>query len=289
MYETLLTDYPDHPLCSAAANALLANPVSCDRVGTLRAVESIASRVDLVPSLALNCGHAYQAQEAYADAFAMHTMLLIGYPDHALADVAADALLANPLACTRYQMLKGTSIAGRADFMPTLYRRCGQSYQADRDYDNAVRMYEQFLADYPEHDLAPGVEVALAQAIVERSKATSAGDILPPERSRRTGRSTATVVIQNDSPQRLRIVFSGPESRVEELEACSTCETYPISGPDFCPEKGPIGRYQLGPGQYDVVVEAIDDRGITAYSGAWPLDGGNEYYNCFFVVLTLGQ
>lgn len=90
------------------------------------------------------------------------------------------------------------------------------------------------------------------------------------------------VVIQNDSPERLRLVFSGSQSMIVELAACSSCTTYMFT-PFSCPEKGPVGRYSLTPGNYEVLVESISDSGVTPYTGTWELVGGDEYYSCFYI------
>jgi hypothetical protein len=149
-------------------------------------------------------------------------------------------------------------------------------------------MYELFLGNYPEHPSAPDVEAALARLIVAQARSTGAGEIPAPAASGTTGNEFAEVIIQNDSPDRIRIVFSGPEARVEELEACDTCRNFTVLEPTFCPEIGPIGRYTLTGGSYDVVVESISDKGITPWIGSWELRSGDEYYNCFYIVTTFG-
>jgi hypothetical protein len=53
------------------------------------------------------------------------------------------------------------------------------------------------------------------------------------------------------------------------------------------PAQGPIGRYTLPPGDYDVVVEAISGGDVTPFSGRWSLGSGSEYHNCFFIVTRL--
>jgi hypothetical protein len=179
-------------------------------------------------------------------------------------------------------------IAERTDFMPSLYVGCGQAYEGIGDWDAAILMYEDFLADHPDHALAADVEAALARSIVAQAQSLGAGEIPPPARSGSTGSDVTVVIIQNDSPDPLRIVFSGPESRVEELEACDTCTNYTGTGPAFCPELGPIGNYPLLPGEYDVVVESVSDDGTTPWTGSWELVSGDEYYSCFFVVTTFG-
>ena len=153
---------------------------------------------------------------------------------------------------------------------------------------NAISSYENLLSEYPNHSLTSNAEMALANLLVAQAKESGAGEILTPDRSGSTVGGLSEVIIQNDSPEKLRIVFSGPESHVEELSACSTCINYSIIGPAFCPEKGPIGRYMLTPGQYDVVVESISDSGTTAWTGDWNLISGDEYYSYFIIVTSFG-
>ena len=95
------------------------------------------------------------------------------------------------------------------------------------------------------------------------------------------------MIIQNDSPNELRIVFSGLQNIIEKLGPCSDCIEYPDPGPIYCPEKGPIGTYTLLPGNYDVLVEVVDEYSVTPWVGDWALAGGYEYSNCFFIVTSL--
>jgi tetratricopeptide (TPR) repeat protein len=170
---------------------------------------------------------------------------------------------------------------------PKLLYGCGQTYEEEKDYSSAIKMYENFLSEYPSHSLAPLVKESLARVIVTDARASGAGTIPAPERSGSTSSGTTVVVIQNDSPEHLRIVFSGPDARIEELEACSTCKTYSsFFTPSYCPEKGPVGRYTLSPGQYAVVVQSISDVGVTPWTGDWTLLSGDEYQSCFFITVT---
>ena len=185
---------------------------------------------------------------------------------------------------TRVTLGENEVIARRPDFMPQLYNNCGSTYEAEGDYARAIPMYERFLAEYPEHSLASQVEAALARAIVENLGTEEAGTLPTPQPTGWSGASSATVIIQNDSPERIRLAFSGPDGRVEELELCSSCTTYSLAGPSFCPAKGPVGRYTFKPGQYDVVVESMSDPTVKPFKGTWSLVGGRTYSHCFYVV-----
>lgn len=169
--------------------------------------------------------------------------------------------------------------------LPPVYFACGQLYEKSGIYPFGIDYYEKFLSAYPGHTLVPEVKSALLRAIVARAKLGGGGSLPTPERSGTTEDGLTLVIIRNESPESLRIVFSGIEDRIEELEACSTCTTF-ISNPSFCPGAGPVGRYTLKPGQYFVVVESTSSPSTSPWSGDWVLEGGAEYTNCFFIIKT---
>jgi len=195
-------------------------------------------------------------------------------------------VLASEGLCDQIEILEQNYIPQNSTLLPNLLYQCGQTYEGISNYSGAIQMYDKFLSEYPSHSLASGVEESLARVMVADARASGAGIIAAPERSGSTSGGSTVVIIQNDSPERLRIVFSGPDSRIEELVACSSCQTYSLSGPLYCPEKGPIGRYTLTPGQYDVVVQSVSDTGVTPWSGDWNLMSGDEYSSCFFITVT---
>ena len=199
---------------------------------------------------------------------------------------SADALATEGL-CDRLGRLERQNfIPQESTLIPNLLYECGQTYEGIEHYSDAIRSYEKFLSEYQSHSLASSVEDALARVIIADARASGAGTIPAPERSGSTTSDSTIIVIQNDSPERLRIVFRGPDSRIEELAACSSCKTYSLIGPLYCPEQGPIGRYTLPPGQYDVVVQSISDSGVTPWTGIWELISGEVYSSCFFITVT---
>lgn len=267
----------------------LASQETCGMTEALLAQNLIPQPGVYLPPLYLACGQVYDAAEHWQSSSDLYKAILIEYPGHSVAVEAEKLLINNPLSCQESELIRNSILAQRSDFMPSLYMHCGQEYEKNADWANAIAVYENLLVEYPTHALAPEAEVGLARSIVTQSQANSAGEIPAPERSGTTGSQFTEVVIQNDSPERLRIVFRGPVSRVVELEACPACMTYTGDGPAFCPEQGPVGRYTLDPGQYDVVVEASSGSGVTPWTGNWDLISGDQYYSCFFIVNTLLQ
>lgn len=197
-------------------------------------------------------------------------------------------VLANEALCDQVIFFEREGvIPNKAVLLPNLLFECGKTYENIGRYPVAIQMYSKFLSENSGHPLAETVEDALARAIVFDARASGAGIIPAPERSGSTSGGSTMVIIQNDSPEDLQIVFSGPDSRIEMLDACTSCQAYSLTEPTYCPEKGPIGRYVLPPGQYDVVVQSVSDAGVTPWTGDWNLVSGEEYYSCFFITQTL--
>lgn len=202
--------------------------------------------------------------------------------DQAPADQLASVELCDQVEnlSTNYPSMSAVMEPRTAD----LHAACGDFYVEQGQYEDAIFVYEKFLDDYPTHEMADTVEDSLAEALVAWAKAAGAGNIPAPEVSGTTGGISTVVIIQNDSPESMRIVFTGPETRIEELPACTNCQTYFGTGPEFCPEIGPSGTYELAPGTYEVLVTATSDSGTTPFTGTWSLASGDEYFNCFYIV-----
>lgn len=190
--------------------------------------------------------------------------------------------------CQQFEALRTQELVpAKEAALPPLLRTCGQAHEDNNDPTSAINLYQLLLTDYPDHPLVEETTAALARASVAEARAAGAGNIPAPQSVGSSGSGPATVVIQNDSPEKLSIVFSGPEARIEELEACANCTNYTGDGPESCPEQGPVGTYELPSGDYDVVVKSISDEGVTPFTGQWSLATGDEYYSCFFLVTTV--
>jgi hypothetical protein len=189
--------------------------------------------------------------------------------------------------CQQFDTLRGQELVpAREAALPSLLLACGQAHEDNDDPTSAIDLYSLLLNDYPDHPLVGDATTGLARASVAEAQAAGAGNIPAPQSVGGSGSGPAVVVIQNDSPEKLSIVFSGPEARIEELDACASCTNYTDAGPEACPEQGPLGTYELPSGDYDVVVKSISDDGVTPFTGQWNLATGDEYYSCFFLVTT---
>lgn len=168
--------------------------------------------------------------------------------------------------------------------IPMLHYGCGQAYQAAGRHTDAVTLLQQFLSDYPGHEQTSAVEVALAAAMFDEARANNAGQLPSPGVSGRANAGSTQVEIRNDSPEPMRIIFSGAETRFEELPGCEDCTVFRGNVPDACPEQGPVATYTLKPGDYQVLVRSIGDTSVTPFTGEWKLEDGYIYSNCFYVV-----
>jgi tetratricopeptide (TPR) repeat protein len=192
--------------------------------------------------------------------------------------------LAVPKVCDQAGILtKHQLLPDPATNLPTFYQACGKAYASQKAFPKAIAMFEKFLDEYPNHPQIASVKRAYTKAMVDDARAKGAGQIERPGYSGSRGDGTTAVVIRNNSPEKLRLVFSGPTPRVEELAPCTTCKTYMGNGHKECLNQGPVGTYVLQPGQYDVVVKSISDRGVRPFTGTWSLDQSSEYNSCFFI------
>jgi TolA-binding protein len=191
--------------------------------------------------------------------------------------------LAQLTSCQRLEQLTASSPIPKAN-QPELDYSCGQVFAKSGKYPNAIALYERFLNQYPDHRLAKDVKQGYARALYAEAQAQGSGNIPPPSAGGSTGDGSTMVEIRNDSPERMRIVFGGPTPRVEELEPCKDCQTFTSDLPTACPNKGPVGRYAVAPGQYQIVVKSIGGSTVIPFTGTWSLGANTRYIHCFYIV-----
>lgn len=147
------------------------------------------------------------------------------------------------------------------------------------DYSRAIIFFTQFVDRFPDDERADDVRTKLEDLL--KLQEAIAGSIPQPDAIPIAGDETI-LIIQNASPYTMRISLIGAEFRNETLPACETCATY-TSAPATCPTDGPVGRYTLRPGGYQINVSSGEGN-VTPFFGLWQLNGGFEYPNCFFIV-----
>jgi hypothetical protein len=234
---------------------------------------------------------------ALAEAALAYSEFVTKYPHSPLtpgALAAGQRIVADPLidqiatleVCDQLTTLETQQLIESSDTLAPLLLACGDSYARAESWAEAYAMYDRFRSEFPDHVLIEEVMAAYARTSLAEADATGAGDLPEPAPVGESGLTggLVSVRIQNDSPRHMTIVFSGPQTRVEELEPCTECETYAGVGPEQCPAIGPVGEYALEPGTYDVVVKATSDSAVTPYRGTWPFESGAAYEDCFFLV-----
>jgi TolA-binding protein len=191
--------------------------------------------------------------------------------------------------CSRINHLAEQNLLPNSDQnLPLLYSECGKVYEQHQTYYSAIKMYEQFLQQYPNHTLAENVRRSLAQTTVADIKSQGARTVESPLPTGRTADGSTVIEIQNSSPNPMRLTFSGVTPKFETVEKCKDCVTY-FNPPKACPQKGPITRFVIEPGQYDIAAKPQSSFGnrVNPWSGNWILEPGKKYQTCFFVVRNL--
>jgi hypothetical protein len=234
-------------------------------------------------------------------AFSNYAILAKIYSDSALIEPARQQVaklfqkanmnaLATPDICKQLDPLGKQALIPDSGTIPQLYLACGKTYEKSHQYGQAMMLYRQFLKENPTPTTqTQAMEQSLARATVANFSRQGAQEIKPPGLVGFTADGSTVVEIQNSSPRTMKITFSGPTPKFEELAPCEDCEIHNYRGPEACPEKGPVGRYKLEPGQYQIAVEFIElpNEVIDSSVGDWTLGEGSEYRRCQIIVHDL--
>ena len=204
----------------------------------------------------------------------------------ALATNTPPDSLAVTALCDRLGDLSTNQLIPDDSTLPLLLQACGQTYWDEGQLEAAIAVYQQILRKYANHAIVPEVETALAKVLLAQAKAEGAGELGDPGLSGYATDGVTVVEIRNNSPEHMRVIFSGPETRFEEIAPCEECQTYAREGPAECPNQGPVQRFILKPGDYEVLVRSISNLSVNPFTGVWSLNDGREYNNCFFLVTS---
>ncbi|PSB04432.1 hypothetical protein [Merismopedia glauca] len=198
------------------------------------------------------------------------------------------SFLARPKACEKIDSLVKDKIIPQPEtYAPLFYQACGQMYAAKSDYTLALKMYGGFLKNYPQHQLASQVKVEWAKSKIGWAKTAKYKQMGAPVLIGLNKDGSTTITVQNDSPQKIRLIATGTETRIEELPPCQKCSYY-LTEPEKCPkpEDEPLREYRLPPGQYDILVEFRSDRGYrNLFLGGGFLETRGKYnIGCYFTI-----
>lgn len=234
-----------------------------------------------------------QTQGRPADALLAYRDFIVAHPRSPLLDTAmskaialADAATAATTTelCDDLESLETMTLLGTPPaVLPELLFNCGNEYADAEKWTDALVMYSRFRDEFPDHARAGEVEAAFAVASLAEAEAGGAGELAPPPGFEGGAVDVATVVIVNDAPDPINIVFSGAEVRVEDIPPCPECQTL-TEDPGECPNKGPLVEYELRPGTYTVVVKSGTSILTVPFRGTWELEAGFTYEHCFYII-----
>jgi hypothetical protein len=271
----VLQSATDSDALAAAEDIVLRNPLACSDLERLMDLSSLSDADDALAAFLQQCMSSAAADPVVlAD---VQIAFLAHFPARPEATAVEGALIANYAACDHLAELRSEpAIAGRAGFLPTITLTCAQTAEFFQDYSGAVERYQWFIDNAPTDDRLVAARDGLARSLIAEAQQGGAGSLPQPVDTGGSGSSLASVVIYNDSPEELRIVMSGPESRIEVLAASATSGEYDLVGPSSCRTDVPMLELQVPSGVYEVLVEATSG-GISPFTGTWTLGRGDAY------------
>ncbi|MGW6390103.1 hypothetical protein ACWFR1_06255 [Streptomyces sp. NPDC055103] len=176
--------------------------------------------------------------------------------------------------------------AQRGDFA------CGSDQFKDKEFEEAAKTMTEYAKAYPDSPQAAHARsIAIAAEIADEEPA--AGKKLPP--SEVPGGTRMIMVVSNDGPGEVELLYTGPMTGKVTLKACATCTKYP--GPIFSQGKkvkactGPSSKYPkatllLPAGDYHFLQKrattGTSTAGDTKTSKA-KIEPGYSYTNCLYV------
>ncbi|MFE6914525.1 hypothetical protein [Streptomyces rubiginosohelvolus] len=165
---------------------------------------------------------------------------------------------------------------------------CGVDQFKDGKFGAARTTLTDFARTYKSDGRARQARtIAIAAEIADDRPA--AGKRLPP--SKRPGGARMELVISNDAPNTVEVLYTGPVTGTVTLRACAGCERYSASeGPRrACKASGrnyPKARLQLPAGEYHFLYK--HGTGATArvdsYSSGTRVQPGYTYTSCTYVI-----
>lgn len=285
----VLDETPDETLARRAVDLALANPVACLEVDRLVSLGGLVDTPDRLASFLQGCMATASARDDTAVLAALQFDFLSLLPDDAGTAGVEAAMLANVDACGLMDEVRAdAALATREGFLATFTFGCAQMAEYSGDYGAAIEWYQWFLDHVP---LEPRSGVALdglARSTVALARQRGASELPPPAPTGGSGTAAAEIVLYNDTPDELRVVVSGPESRIVEIPASPTSSYYSMVGPAACRTDVPSVALELTAGTFDVLVETTTADDVDDFLGSWVLDASASYESCFFVVTTFG-
>lgn len=275
----------DRPGDDTALAYLAASSLTCTELDVVATLPGVAAGPDTLAGLLLGCVSSAADREDGAGAAQARAAFVARFPDRPEAATLQADLLGDLAACAYADVVLTDVVrTTRPEFAANFLFGCGQLSEAAGNPAGAAAFFDRFLSQFPDEARAAEANSALARTLIASAKSQGAGELPPPSATGRAKRGTVDVIVQNASPDTLRIAVNGPQARVESLPPCTECTTYAVAGPVNCPENLPSLTLQLTPGTYDVLVESTDGSAVTPFVGSWDLVSGTRYESCFFIV-----
>ncbi|MFD0319030.1 hypothetical protein [Streptomyces flavalbus] len=169
---------------------------------------------------------------------------------------------------------------------------CGIDQYEDGEFEDAKATMDQFVADNKNHRNSERArKVAIAAEVAQTVPA--AGKRLP---TTATGGSIS-VTVKNDSPDDIRVLYTGPVTGSFTLKACGSCDAYPLAstiGGTFepCSDSGknyPQKTISLPVGTTYFVHKPLGDSLSSPASDTAKLDPGYVYTECAYTTESFGS
>lgn len=291
-YATFIPGRQPSPLLDAARTRItelfkqpepskLATIESCDTLQTLRDQKLLDPAS--APAFLAGCGAAYVRGTQRAKAITIYVQLFSDYSTDKVAATTEAEMIKDRTWCDYIKELRAEPVlAALKDLVPGVLLTCAKDPNATPAV--VTKYAQEFLKDFSTHRFAPEMLATYAAALNKSVRADAdATDLGGAESGGSVGGTKAVLLLFNDSAEPLRIAFSGPEPRVEEIEACAACPTRTKNSPSpGCNKQAPSKRILLTPGEYDIALDSSGKKTIGAYAH-WTLQPGKLYGGCYFV------
>ena len=225
-------EHPENPLVEFAddeAAQLLASPNDTEDLSTVLNRNACEKESDLVSAgllvdentlllYKLNCVKFKLWFGEPDSAFMFLEGILKNFPQHSITKNIYDSLTNETVFCPlTQQMSESPTFNNDVDNLANIFLDCAANYTKQSEFDLAAKIYDSFLNKFPEHPSVESVNLLLPELLIKAARASGSGTIERPNESGWAPDGIARVVIQNDSPHDLRIVFSGPDATNRNL------------------------------------------------------------------------
>ncbi|GAA2416239.1 hypothetical protein GCM10010420_52990 [Streptomyces glaucosporus] len=166
---------------------------------------------------------------------------------------------------------------------------CGVDRYRDGRFDEAIETLNDFVDTHKrDRNRARAQKIVIAAEIAQ--EIPEAGRRLPTTAS---GGSIA-VTVKNDSPEKIRILYTGPVTGSFTLPACDDCSTYPsalTAGSQACKDSGknyPQRTVHLPAGTTYFLHKPMGGSGASPATDTVELDHGYIYTECAYTTQSFG-